>query len=222
MLNVYYSRVDDLNFGDLSERYWNCLSEERKASITKYKFEIDKIRSITAEIMLRKALLKDFNISNEEIKFERNYYGKPRLTNKNIEFNISHSGNFVVLAISNDDVGIDIEERKKYHHDIVQLFHEKEISIIENNSLNGRVKVLYDYWCLKESYIKFIGKGLSEPLNSSFIIKEAEKYQVYLLDNTPIDVEVFPIDIDENYSCAVCTNQKNITKIENIDQATSL
>lgn len=222
MLNVYYSRVDDLNFRDLSERYWNCLSDERKFSITKYKFEIDKIRSITAEMMLRKALFKDFNISNEEIKFEKTYYGKPRLTNKDIKFNISHSGNFVVLAISNDDVGIDIEERKKYHHDIVKLFHEKEISIIENNSLNDRVKVFYDYWCLKESYIKFIGKGLSEPLNSSFIIKEAEKYQVYLIEDAPIDVEILLIAIHENYSCAVCTNQKNITKIEKIDQAHSL
>lgn len=49
-------------------------------------------------------------MNNEEIKFIYNEYGKPFVQNfSDFHFNISHSGEWVVCATANSNVGIDIE-----------------------------------------------------------------------------------------------------------------
>lgn len=98
--------------------------------------------------------------------FKIGKYGKPYLLNyRDFQFNISHTKNALVVAVSDKSVGIDIEKIKAVDFKIAERFfvHEELSYIIENKDLQN--KRFFEVWTKKEAYIKCIGKGLSIPLN---------------------------------------------------------
>ena len=56
-------------------------------------------------------ILKDYQVK-EELQMDK--FGKPYFVNSKIHFNISHSGNFVVMAVSDWNIGIDVQRLKTY------------------------------------------------------------------------------------------------------------
>ena len=90
---------------------------------------------------------KEINLS----KIYTNKYGKPYYDD-NFFFNISHSKNYICIAISNSEVGIDIEEKRKVETDISKRILSKDEKIIKNDILIN--------WVIKETYSKYIGLGM--------------------------------------------------------------
>lgn len=108
--------------------------------------------------MLKLILKKyfNYNIRTNDIGYGK--YGKPYLKNTNIHYNISHSGSYLVVAISTMEIGVDIQiVKKKIMWDY--FFSENEISLVKKsfNDYNLGFSVL---WSCKESYLKKIGSGL--------------------------------------------------------------
>lgn len=108
--------------------------------------------------MLKLILKKyfNYNIRTNDIGYGK--YGKPYLKNTNIHYNISHSGSYLVVAISTMEIGVDIQiVKKKIMWDY--FFSEDEISLVKKsfNDYNLGFSVL---WSCKESYLKKIGSGL--------------------------------------------------------------
>lgn len=122
---VYYTIINKNTIkGDLSKYYGKSI-ETKKA------------------YYLLEKVLNHFNIDMVDIIFSKN--GKPHLENNNVYFNYSHSKNYILLAISKCEVGVDIEEDRKIY------------DTVSNKYLNGagpeeRLK----YWVIKESYVKLI------------------------------------------------------------------
>lgn len=74
--------------------------------------------------LLKSILKKDYNISNCTIKYNKN--GKPYLDDiNNIYFSMSHSDKYLVIVISNKEIGVDIEEVKKYNTKINDILNIK-------------------------------------------------------------------------------------------------
>ncbi len=108
--------------------------------------------------MLKLILKKyfNYNIRTNDIGYGK--YGKPYLKNTNIHYNISHSGSYLVVAVSTMEIGVDIQiVKKKIMWDY--FFSEDEISLVKKsfNDYNLGFSVL---WSCKESYLKKIGSGL--------------------------------------------------------------
>lgn len=60
--------------------------------------------------MIRSIICKRYKISNQDIKYNYNKYGKPDwIGDRCFYFNISHSGDWIVCIVGNNSVGIDIE-----------------------------------------------------------------------------------------------------------------
>jgi len=123
----------------------------------RYEFAI-KQNSIanTKRLLLGAYLLISYlNIEEKDIKV--NQYGKPYVNN-NYFFNLSKSNELVVLAISENEVGVDVE-----------CVTNKDVSAIINNLLieekeyleNNKEYNFYKIWTAKESFMKLIGSGLS-------------------------------------------------------------
>lgn len=182
----------------------------------------DKIRALIAEILLRTIIVEKLSISDDDIIFEKNPYGKPYLKGyPNFNFNISHSGDFVVCAIDDKPIGIDIEQVKPIEYEEIakSFFTVSEFNYILNWDLAIQLSKFYEIWTLKESYIKCCGKGLSIPLKSfSFDIDKYENIKMRI-NNKYMKYTFKRFYIDSGYKMAVCSLNKEISnKIISIDQ----
>ena len=103
MIKLAYYNVENL---DLKKGY-ELVPDKRKEKIDFYRFEKDKKLSCGAYLLLQKALNEE-GITNPEFEVEK--YGKAYICNyEDIHFNISHSGKIVCCAISDREIGVDVE-----------------------------------------------------------------------------------------------------------------
>ncbi|WP_405268194.1 4'-phosphopantetheinyl transferase family protein [Methanobrevibacter sp.] len=196
MIKVAYCNVEKL---DLKKTY--CLvSQIRKEKIDFYRFEKDKKLSAGAYLLLKK-LLDEKNITNPIFKTEK--YGKAYISNHdNIHFNLSHSGKIVLCAISDMEVGVDVE----YIDSEIDLniaknyFYNREYeSIMKSDNPSDE---FFRYWVLKESYMKYTGLGMNLELDSFEILLE-DKIRLKDDDENLIfnlfDIENYKIGIASHY-----------------------
>lgn len=159
--------VNDYKENELYE-FYKIIHKEKRKKIDKYKNIDDKKRSIIGEMILKELLSKE-NMDYNETKFTHNEYGKPFMNN-NIYFNISHSDQYIIVAISNKEIGIDIERIKKTQINVIDQFasdKEKEYILKSPNNIEER---LFQIYTLKESYLKMKGTNLNDISNVEFII----------------------------------------------------
>lgn len=196
MIKVAYCNVEDL---DLESAY-DWVSKKRQEKIDFYRFENDKKLSCGAYLLLKK-MLAEVDITNPV--FETEKYGKAYLSNhENIHFNLSHSGKIVLCAISDMEVGVDVE----------YIDPKIDLNIARNYFYNGEYENImkaqnkadefFRYWVLKESYMKYTGIGLNIKLNSFEILiedtirlkndKENLKFNLF-------DIEKYKIGITSHY-----------------------
>ena len=130
-------------------------------------------------------------MKNSEIEFEFSENGKPRIKgNTMFHFNISHTSDAMVFALSKDSIGVDIEKIRLFNSLIVK----RCFSCAEQRYIYGEVSDMtirfYTVWTRKEAYLKLIGKGLSVPLKSFSVIDSGLCSQIttYLINEYSISV----------------------------------
>ena len=136
---------------DLARSYHHYLlkniNEEQKEKALRFKFEKDQLRCLLSSYLIDQ-------LSKDELK--KNDMGKPYYENGPY-FNISHSGKYVIMAIANQEVGVDIEEDIEKNMDILlNIFNEAEAKMIKEHA------DFYYLWCAKESLIKCMGSSVSK------------------------------------------------------------
>ena len=178
----------------------NNLNENDKEKILKYKKYEDSLRSLYGKLLLKdEPNLKELNLSY-------NKYGKPYLKDKctDTHFNISHSGEWVVLAIDTVPIGIDIQEITNADINIAKRFFSKEESeYIFSLSNENQIEAFFKLWSLKEAYVKAEGRGLSIPLNS-FTIDISSNPPILGQDKNLKRCELYTEKVGENYFMSIC------------------
>ena len=194
-----------LCFEQISD-YCKVISVERQARIALYRFDRDKVRSLTAELLLRYALEEQFGMDCHTITFRYTKNGKPLLANSNVYFNLSHSSDWVVCAVGKNEIGIDVEElRQTDYKDIYGAFAETEIRLLNNLESNARGTTFYKLWTLKESYIKYCGTGLLYPFsNFSVDVQPDGEAKLIQTANGVADVRFYSRKLDEAHWYALC------------------
>lgn len=175
--------------------------------IRKYRNCKDYENALFADILVRFAIFENAKIKYIRKPLLLTDYGKPYLPAEiNMQFNISHSGNWVVCAIDDKAIGIDIELMQEA--DILGIakdfFSLEEYDLLLNADNDIRKELFYGIWTLKESYIKALGKGLSIKLNSFSIIKANGTIDY----NTQMQHEQCyfkQYNIDASYKLSVCS-----------------
>lgn len=151
----------------------SIVSPEKYLRVTQFRNFSDAQLTLVADALARLIFQERWNISINDSEFEINKYGKPFLRNRpNCCFNVSHSGHYVVCAIRDKSVGVDVEEIKFINLDITKrIFTDSELIYLYQHSIVERRRVFYRIWTMKEAYIKYIGKGFSMPLTSFSVLK---------------------------------------------------
>ena len=85
-------------------------SPEKQERIRRFHFFRDAQNCLLGDVLARIEICRATKLSNNQLEFSVNAYGKPLLTNgSHIHFNISHAGHYVACAVADEPVGIDIE-----------------------------------------------------------------------------------------------------------------
>ncbi|HHX62439.1 MAG TPA: 4'-phosphopantetheinyl transferase superfamily protein [Epulopiscium sp.] len=160
-------------------KYTPAVSQQRQEKIKAFYFIDDKIRSLTAYLLLSSVLKKHYGVEGV-LDFQVGYNGKPYLNDyKDIFFNISHCTNFVACIVGDQEVGIDIQDPFPFDLDIANLIcSPEELETLVANSQVEKKRQLNRIWVLKEAYIKFTGQGMLAALKKiDFSTEEKQKRQ---------------------------------------------
>jgi len=125
---------------------------ERYKKAQRFLREEDRRRSIGAGVLLNRVLgLREEDITAGE-------HGKPYAAGISEAFNISHSGSYCVLAVSQEEIGVDIEYPEKKHLPAAKsVMTEEELSYIREDAVSR----FFTLWTLKEAFSKAVGGGLT-------------------------------------------------------------
>lgn len=175
--------------------------------LLRYKRQRDKNQAklfLAGKLLTRMVVSELSGIKPEKIRFKQDKYDRPKLifpVIRNFDFNISHSGEWVGLGISNNRVGIDIEEIRSIDLKIAdQYFHKKESEYLKIQ--NKKIENFYKIWVLKESFIKAIGQGLSYPLDKFYFI--FGKGKIKLVSDSPKNWKFQIYNLDKKHKMAIC------------------
>jgi len=190
------------------------LSKDELGKAEKFHFLKDRNSFIVSHASLRIILSKYVKVKPAGIKFILNKYGKPLLYKPNetsISFNLSHSGDFCLIAINrNDIIGVDIE---KINEDFSSLeiaknyFSKKEYTELFKLPSTKQSKAFFHCWTRKEAFIKAKGKGLSIALDSfdvTIIEKEAKITRIYN-DINITKWQLYNVEVNDNYCAAIAS-----------------
>lgn len=172
-----------------------------QTNIKAYKHWQSAQASLVGKMILKYALqllqisptLHDIKISSKE---------RPYI-NEEIDFNISHSGDYIICAISlTEKVGIDIEKHRVLTQDIAgKYFTPAEQQFIAQS--NNPQAAFFDLWAIKESAIKCDGRGV-EILKETQIIPPISRQGCAKCHQITSYYE--QLQISDGYSTAVCSS----------------
>lgn len=209
-MRIYAVNISDIDMELLEDKCKSVVEPGKLHKIKRFVNKQDKARTLVGELLI-KFVVKEYLNINERLFMEKNEYGKPYFVNKpDIEFNISHSGDFVVCAIDGKPLGIDIEKIKllEYKGLVDMFFANEEAEYILNESELKSLNRFYEIWTLKESYIKCCGRGLSIDLKS-FSISMGEKINLISCDyGEKYNFRI--INMHNDYKLSICSLNEEI------------
>lgn len=212
------------NFSQNTEFYESFLSPFEINKAAKFRFKKDRKTSIFTRGALRMLSSSYLNLDANKIDFKYGEYGKPQYGfDTSINFNVSHSGSYIVIAfVKNSDIGVDIE-KIKIDFDLLKIadnfFSADEVDTLRRLSKNEQVCGFYRCWTRKESFIKAKSLGLTFPL-ASFTVSLEDNYAALLkTDWNPLEVgdwNLFSFRPHKNYVGAL-TVGKRVQKVKYFD-----
>ncbi|MNK02953.1 4'-phosphopantetheinyl transferase sfp [compost metagenome] len=125
--------------------------------------KLDGERYAIGKYLLRIILSYFTGISPASLKFNTIANKKPAI--EGIEFNVSHSGNLIVIAIGPQMIGADVEFiNKNFDYELIlpNCFNQNEQTFIHN--YDNRLLNFYTLWTRKEAILKASGEGLADDL----------------------------------------------------------
>ena len=167
MAGVYlYDDVNNIPDGILNETF-SLMPPERQKRALRYRYEIDRNLCILSYWLLLYGLKRDFGISKPP-SFNYGENGKPYLVNYNdVFFNISHCKEGVVCAVSDTEVGVDIQNVMPFDMAVAKRVctnnELEQLAVCQNPE-----RLFCRIWTIKESFIKQYGCSIADPLNTIY------------------------------------------------------
>ncbi|MEP2281002.1 4'-phosphopantetheinyl transferase superfamily protein [Maribacter sp.] len=187
---------NDAFFAEAKHRF----STEFVNKFSKYKRWQDAKSTILGRLLLAYGLQNLYYLDIDDLKMNFSKGKKPFIENSAIQFNISHSNDVIVCAITSDgEIGVDVEKISNINiQDFKDQFSRVEFDAILGSS--NTLEQFYGYWTQKEAIVKSNGSGLHISLDSFEVINNSTMVadQQYHLKE---------INIDAMYKCHIATEQ---------------
>ncbi|XP_037825745.1 L-aminoadipate-semialdehyde dehydrogenase-phosphopantetheinyl transferase [Lucilia sericata] len=178
-----------------------AIQPEERTRLMKFYFINDFLSSLVGRLLMRKYVSEMCNLPYEDIKFARDLRGKPYLLPNEgtkatpaLSFNVSHQGNYVILAgvintnqtdFNDFGIGCDVmkmeysggKDLKEFFRIMHRKFANSEWNYICQPHFNQQqqLKAFMRHWCLKESYVKELGVGITVDLQKIAFTVDSNK-----------------------------------------------
>ncbi len=143
-----------------------------------------------AQKLAAKALQETFGC---DLQILKDAHGKPYVSQDGIYLSIAHSHERCLVAVSDSEIGADLEYRYAEEDRLIRLaeryFTKEEAEYVRKKTCDR----FYEIWCAKESYIKYTGDGFSRPLSS------------FCTFDLPLQFSHFDTD---GYTVCICSKEK--------------
>lgn len=150
------------------DRLYACASAGRRAKADRCRLPADRLRCIAAGALLQRALGRD------DFEVIYNEYGKPRIKDApDFHYNLSHAGDWVVIACGDGPVGVDVE-RVDWNDGKARIarrfFAPDEQDYVFGGGGEGSGRRFFEVWTAKESFLKYLGTGLGRSMTSFSVV----------------------------------------------------
>ena len=172
-IDLWFTFLEDVAAGpensDLLQRYRALLSPPELQAQQRFHFEKDRHRYLVTRALVRTVLSRYAPIAPQDWVFTANAYGKPSVANsaasaQTLSFNVSHTQDLVLVGVTHGAaLGVDVESTQRGAAlDAAQAFFApSEVADLAQLPAHLQANRFFQYWTLKESYIKARGLGLS-------------------------------------------------------------
>ena len=185
--HIFYGYITEND----TENSENQLSLYRRKKVANLKNTNNKRLSVLAEMLLLYGMDKLCVEHKIPLEFVLDEHGKPCVAGlDNFFFNLSHSGDMTVCAISDKPVGVDIEKKSRDCIKAVERYYTDGEKCISRDKGTSYI------WTRKEAVAKANGRGIGMGLNKADTSTDFVKIQEE-------EYEVFTVSVGEYYiSCA--------------------
>jgi 4'-phosphopantetheinyl transferase len=187
-VHLWLAYLDEITDARTLAEYRLLLSKGEQQKLIRFHFERDRHRFLVTRAMQRTVLSMYVDIAPSAWRFTVNDYGRPSLAAehagaKGINFNLSHTDGLIVMGVTRDrSVGVDVENIRTREADmeiVDRYFAPEEVQALHVLPDEKQKQRFFEYWTLKESYIKARGMGLSIPLERfAFDLEDSEQIRL--------------------------------------------
>jgi 4'-phosphopantetheinyl transferase len=213
-IHVFKLNLD--NLGQFTESLVSFLSLEEKEKANRYSNIKDKNASIIRWAVTRLLIAKYSVNLPETLCFSRGKYGKPQLVQDNsspsLFFNLSISGNYALIAVSNRETGVDIEQVKpgfNFRELLDFVFSSEEKKSILNST--DPLTAFYCFFTRKEAIVKALGTGIHDQLPGLPVLGPASS-QTIEYQKELASLQLISFKVTQNHIASLAFN----TDIENL------
>lgn len=172
--HLWFCFYTDIRNQALLDAYRELLSADEWERLTCFKYEKDRHCFLVTRALVRTVLSRYTGVAPEDLSFVFNRHGKPAVDyndgiRRRLSFNLSHTEGLIVLGVSlGNELGVDIEYSRRQFASLeiaTSYFTAVEAEALASLPPERRDERFFQYWTLKESFLKAHGSGLSLPMD---------------------------------------------------------
>ncbi len=173
-VHLWLAQLDGQKIGD--DR---SLSPDEWLRAERFHHEIDRRRYVASRTVLRYLLAPYAGVAPQSLLFMRSEFGKPSLPGTTLRFNLSHSENLMLLAVTHGrEIGVDLESvRENLSFEVLSDHYfppEDQWQLRITPEPQRRAK-FFEIWTRIEAQLKARGLGLGESLE----FDDADRFSIH-------------------------------------------
>jgi 4'-phosphopantetheinyl transferase len=170
--HLWYTLPDSLTDPQLLQSYQELLTPDEHERRQRFRFEKGRHEYLVTRALVRTVLSRYAAVAPRDWRFVSNEYGRPEIAGPasvSLRFNLSHTDGLIVCIVALDrEVGVDVEHLERPGETVEiadHFFSPTEVRALRALPEGQQRRRFFNYWTLKESYIKARGMGVSLPLD---------------------------------------------------------
>jgi 4'-phosphopantetheinyl transferase len=192
--HLWYVNPDSIDDWYLLGAYHTVMAPDEAQQQARYRFAAGRKEYLVTRALVRSVLSAYAPVLPKDWQFIRNKHGRPEIAGPagapRLRFNLSNTRGLIVCLVARDrELGVDVEDIQRHGETVAvadRFFSPSESAELMRQPVHRQRDRFFDYWTLKEAYIKARGMGLAIPLDHfSYHLENTENIRISFVPQLP-------------------------------------